>query len=194
VDRFRREARAAAVLSHPNIVAVHDWGSVDGIYYMVMEFVRGQSARDVLNAEGLLAPSQATDVLLQTLSALDHAHRQGIVHRDIKPENIMVTRDGVVKVADFGLARAYADAQITHAGMVTGTVQYLAPEQLQANRPISDRPVLPRDRRLRAAHRPDPVRRRDPDGNRLQAPARARPAASAKNPAVPRVWTPGSPR
>jgi len=131
VDRFRREARAAAVLSHPNIVAVHDWGSVDGIYYMVMEFVRGQSARDVLNAEGLLAPSQATDVLLQTLSALDHAHRQGIVHRDIKPENIMVTRDGVVKVADFGLARAYADAQITHAGMVTGTVQYLAPEQLQ---------------------------------------------------------------
>jgi beta-lactam-binding protein with PASTA domain len=70
-------------------------------------------------------------VLLQTLSALDHAHRQGIVHRDMKPENIMVTRDGVAKVADFGLARAYADAQITHAGHVTGTVQYLAPEQLQ---------------------------------------------------------------
>ena len=131
VDRFRREARAAAVLSHPNIVAVHDWGAVDGIYYMVMEFVRGQSLRDILNAEGLLAPAQATDVLLQTLSALEHAHRQGIVHRDMKPENIMVTRDGVAKVADFGLARAYADAQITHAGHVTGTVQYLAPEQLQ---------------------------------------------------------------
>jgi serine/threonine-protein kinase len=131
VDRFRREARAAAVLSHPNIVAVHDWGAVDGIYYMVMEFVRGQSLRDILNEEGLLAPAQAADVLLQTLSALDHAHRQGIVHRDMKPENIMVTRDGVAKVADFGLARAYADAQITHAGHVTGTVQYLAPEQLQ---------------------------------------------------------------
>ncbi len=131
VDRFRREARAAAVLSHPNIVAVHDWGSVDGIYYMVMEFVRGQSLRDIVSAEGLLAPAQAADVLLQTLSALDHAHRQGIVHRDMKPENIMVTRDGVAKVADFGLARAYADAQITHAGHVTGTVQYLAPEQLQ---------------------------------------------------------------
>ncbi|MGE5459207.1 MAG: Stk1 family PASTA domain-containing Ser/Thr kinase [Solirubrobacterales bacterium] len=131
VDRFRREARAAAVLSHPNIVAVHDWGSVDGIYYMVMEFVRGQSLRDILNEEGLLAPAQAADVLLQTLSALDHAHRQGIVHRDMKPENIMVTRDGIAKVADFGLARAYADAQITHAGHVTGTVQYLAPEQLQ---------------------------------------------------------------
>jgi serine/threonine-protein kinase len=131
IDRFRREARAAAVLSHPNIVAVHDWGAVDGIYYMVMEFVRGQSIRDILNAEGLLAPAQAADVLGQTLAALDHAHRQGIVHRDVKPENLMVTRDGVVKVADFGLARAYADAQITHAGTVTGTVQYLAPEQLQ---------------------------------------------------------------
>ncbi|HYF12250.1 MAG TPA: Stk1 family PASTA domain-containing Ser/Thr kinase [Actinomycetota bacterium] len=131
VDRFRREARAAAGLSHPNIVNVHDWGAVDGIYYMVMEFVRGTSARDVLMEQGVLAPAQATDVLLQTLSALEHAHRQGIVHRDIKPENVMITRDGVVKVADFGLARAYADAQITEAGTVTGTVQYLSPEQLQ---------------------------------------------------------------
>jgi serine/threonine-protein kinase len=131
VERFRREARAAANLSHPNIVGVHDWGAVDGVYYMVMEFVRGQSARDILNAEGVLAPAQVADVLMQTLSALDHAHRQGIVHRDVKPENIMITRDGIVKVTDFGLARAYADAQITEAGMVTGTVQYLAPEQLQ---------------------------------------------------------------
>ncbi len=131
VERFRREARAAAGLSHPNIVAVHDWGAVDGIYYMVMEYVRGQSAREILNAEGLLAPAQAVELLIPTLSALDHAHRQGIVHRDVKPENVMVTHEGVVKVADFGLARAYADAQITEAGTVTGTVQYLAPEQLQ---------------------------------------------------------------
>jgi serine/threonine-protein kinase len=131
VERFRREARAAASLSHHNIVAVYDWGAVDGIYFMVMEYVRGQSAREILNAEGLLAPAQAADVLLQVLSALDHAHRQGIVHRDVKPENIMITREGVAKVADFGLARAYADAQITDAGTVTGTVQYLAPEQLQ---------------------------------------------------------------
>lgn len=130
VERFRREARAAANLNHPNIVAVHDWGAADGIYYMVMEHVAGQSVRELLNAQGLLAPAQATDVLRQALSALEHAHRQGIVHRDVKPENLMVTRDGVVKVADFGLARAYADAQITEAGTVTGTVQYLAPEQL----------------------------------------------------------------
>jgi beta-lactam-binding protein with PASTA domain len=130
VERFRREARAAASLSYPNIVGVHDWGAVDGIYYMVMEYVRGLSARDILTGEGVLAPAQAVDVLLQTLLALDHAHRRGIVHRDVKPENIMITREGVVKVADFGLARAYADAQITEAGTVTGTVQYLAPEQL----------------------------------------------------------------
>lgn len=131
VERFRREARSAAGLNHPNIVHVHDWGAVDGVYFMVMEYVRGQSLRDVLNAEGLLAPATAADVLLQVLAALDHAHRKGIVHRDVKPENIMLTPDGLAKVADFGLARAYADGRSTQTGMVTGTVQYLAPEQLQ---------------------------------------------------------------
>jgi eukaryotic-like serine/threonine-protein kinase len=131
VDRFRREARAAAVLSHPNIVAVYDWGAVDGIYYMVMEFIRGRGVRDLLNAEHRLAPAQAAEVLRQTLLALDHAHREGIVHRDIKPENILLTTDGVVKVADFGLARAYAEGTATQAGAVTGTVQYLAPEQIR---------------------------------------------------------------
>jgi serine/threonine-protein kinase len=131
VERFRTEARSAAGLNHPNVVHVHDWGAVDGVYFMVMEYVRGQSLRDVLNAEGILAPAAAADVLLQVLAALDHAHRKGIVHRDVKPENIMLTPEGVAKVADFGLARAYADARSTQTGMVTGTVQYLAPEQLQ---------------------------------------------------------------
>jgi eukaryotic-like serine/threonine-protein kinase len=131
VERFRREARAAASLSHPNIVAVHDWGAVDGIYYMVMEYVRGRAVRDLLNAQGRLEPAQAADALRQTLLALEHAHRQGIVHRDVKPENILVTTDGEVKVADFGLARAYADGRQTQAGTVTGTVQYLAPEQIR---------------------------------------------------------------
>src|SRR4051812_13817402 len=131
VERFRREARAAAGISHPNIVNVHDWGAVDGIYYMVMEYVRGRALRDLVNAEGRLAPAQAAEVLRQTLLALDHAHRRGIVHRDMKPENILVTAEGVVKVADFGLARAYADGRQTQAGTVTGTVQYLAPEQIR---------------------------------------------------------------
>jgi serine/threonine-protein kinase len=131
VDRFRREARAAATLNHPNIVAVYDWGAVDGIYYMVMEYVHGRSVREVLNARGAFAPAQAAAVLDQTLAALTHAHAKGIVHRDLKPENILITTEGVVKLTDLGLARAFADATNTRAGAVTGTVQYLAPEQIR---------------------------------------------------------------
>jgi eukaryotic-like serine/threonine-protein kinase len=131
VDRFRRGARAAAGLAHPNIVAVYDWGAVDGVYYMVMEYVRGPSVRHLLNERGRLEPAQAAEILRQTLFALGHAHREGFVHRDMKPENLLVTQSGVVKVADFGLARAYADGRVTQAGAVTGTVQYLAPEQIR---------------------------------------------------------------
>jgi eukaryotic-like serine/threonine-protein kinase len=131
VERFRREARAAAGLTHPNIVAVYDWGAVDGIYYMVMEYVRGPSVRHLLNERGRLEPAHAVEILRQTLLALGHAHHEGLVHRDMKPENLLVTREGVVKVADFGLARAYADGRVTQAGAVTGTVQYLAPEQIR---------------------------------------------------------------
>jgi beta-lactam-binding protein with PASTA domain/tRNA A-37 threonylcarbamoyl transferase component Bud32 len=131
VERFRREARAAATLNHPNIVAVYDWGAVDGIYYMVMEYVHGRSVRELLNAGGRLAPAQAAEILRQTLAALEHAHARGIVHRDLKPENILITTDGVVKLTDLGLARAFADAKNTRAGAVTGTVQYLAPEQIR---------------------------------------------------------------
>jgi beta-lactam-binding protein with PASTA domain len=131
VDRFRREARAAAGLAHPHIVNVYDWGAVDGVYYMVMEFVRGPSVRHLLNEQGRMEPAQASEILRQSLLALGHAHHEGFVHRDIKPENLLVTQDGVVKVADFGLARAYADGRVTQAGAVTGTVQYLAPEQIR---------------------------------------------------------------
>jgi serine/threonine-protein kinase len=131
VERFRREARAAATLNHPNIVTVFDWGAVDGVYYMVMEYVHGRSVREVLNARGPLEPGQAAAVLDQTLAALEHAHAKGIVHRDLKPENILITTDGVVKLTDLGLARAFADAKNTRAGAVTGTVQYLAPEQIR---------------------------------------------------------------
>jgi eukaryotic-like serine/threonine-protein kinase len=131
VERFRREARAAATLNHPNIVAVYDWGAVDGIYYMVMEFVRGRSVREVLNANVRLSPAQAVEIVHQTLLALQHAHAKGIVHRDLKPENIMVTADGVVKLTDLGLARAFADGTASRTGGVTGTVQYLAPEQIR---------------------------------------------------------------
>jgi eukaryotic-like serine/threonine-protein kinase len=131
VDRFRREARAAAGLAHPHIVAVYDWGAVEGVYYMVMEYVRGPSVRHLLNEQGRMEPGQAVEILRHSLLALGHAHHQGFVHRDMKPENLLVTEAGVVKVADFGLARAYADARVTQAGAVTGTVQYLAPEQIR---------------------------------------------------------------
>ncbi len=135
IERFRREARAAALLSHPNIVAVHDWGSTtNGTYFMVMEFVRGRNLRDLLSHYDRLEPEQAVEVLVQMLAALDHAHRHGIVHRDVKPENVLVTPEGHVKVADFGLARAFAESRVSQApGTVTGTVQYLAPEQIQGD-------------------------------------------------------------
>ena len=132
IDRFRREARSAGMLSHPNIVAVHDWGETGDTYFMVMEFIRGPNLRTVLMKSGPLAPAQAVEIASQVLAALDHAHEQGIVHRDVKPENILITRRGVVKVADFGLARALAAARVSHApGTVTGTVQYLSPEQIE---------------------------------------------------------------
>jgi eukaryotic-like serine/threonine-protein kinase len=133
IDRFRREARSAATLSHPNIVAVHDWGTTQGTYFMVMEFIRGVNLRAILTRHGALQPAHAVHIVRDVLAALEHAHAQGIVHRDIKPENIMVrASDGAVKVADFGLARAFADSRISQApGTVTGTVQYLAPEQIE---------------------------------------------------------------
>ncbi len=133
IDRFRREARSAATLSHPNIVGVHDWGETQGTYFMVMEFVRGVNLRAILMRHGALQPGNAVQVVSDVLSALEHAHAQGIVHRDIKPENIMVrASDGAIKVADFGLARAFADSRVSQApGTVTGTVQYLAPEQIE---------------------------------------------------------------
>ena len=98
---------------------------------MVMEYVRGPSVRHLLNEQGRMEPAQAAEILRQSLLALGHAHHEGFVHRDMKPENLLVTQEGIVKVADFGLARAYADGRVTQAGAVTGTVQYLAPEQIR---------------------------------------------------------------
>ncbi len=132
VERFRREARAAAILNHPNIVGVYDWGETNGTYFMVMEFVHGHNLRSLLVEHRRLAPAQVVEISMQVLSALGQAHAHGIVHRDVKPENILIAQDGTVKVADFGLARAFADASVSQTeGTVTGTVQYLAPEQIQ---------------------------------------------------------------
>ena len=129
VERFRAEAQAAASLSHPNVVQVHDWGDTGSMSYMVMEYVRGRNLREILASSGHLAPRQACEVVIQALRALGAAHERGLVHRDIKPENLLVTLDGIVKVADFGLARA-AEGAATTGGLV-GTVAYVAPEQVR---------------------------------------------------------------
>lgn len=134
VERFRAEARAAARLTHPNIVGVHDWGCEgDRTYYMVMEYVSGTDLRDVLVARGSLQPRQAVEIIASVCDALHVAHSKGLVHRDVKPENILLNRNGEVKVADFGIA-IVADADRTSpGGMIPGTLRYLSPEQARGS-------------------------------------------------------------
>ena len=130
-DRFAREARVAARLSHLNAVAVYDQGSDDGHVFLVMELVQGRTLRDLLRERGALPPALAVSIMEPVLGALAAAHRAGLVHRDVKPENILLSDDGAVKVADFGLARAVeADQSSTRTGLMMGTVAYCPPEQI----------------------------------------------------------------
>jgi beta-lactam-binding protein with PASTA domain/tRNA A-37 threonylcarbamoyl transferase component Bud32 len=127
--RFRAEAQVAASLNHPNVMAVYDWGE-DDVPFMVLELLTGGSLRGMLDADALLSPSQAAHVGRQVSSALEYAHARGVVHRDIKPANLLFDEHGIVRVADFGLARALAEASWTEpAGAVVGTARYAAPEQ-----------------------------------------------------------------
>src|SRR4051812_43611949 len=131
VARFRREALAAARLVHPNVVQVFDFGLDDetGRQYIVMEHVDGQSCAEILRDEGHLGVEEAVDVLTQACRGLDYAHRNGVVHRDVKPGNLLRSRDGGVKLADFGIAKAAEQSDITKVGSVVGTAAYLSPEQ-----------------------------------------------------------------
>ncbi|MCI0686644.1 MAG: PASTA domain-containing protein [Sporichthyaceae bacterium] len=132
VNRFIREARSAARLSHPNVVAVFDQGMDDGTVFLAMEYVEGRTLRDVLREHGPLTPRQAFSVLGPMLAALAAAHEAGLVHRDVKPENVLLADDGRVKVADFGLARvASAQTTSTSSALLMGTVAYLSPEQVE---------------------------------------------------------------
>ena len=136
VERFRREAQAAANLSHPNIVALYDYGADDDTYFIVMEFIEGRSLAEIISAEGALLPERAADIASDVAKALDRAHSNGLVHRDVKPGNIMITTSGQTKVTDFGIARALSgdgDQTMTQTGMVIGTAAYLSPEQAQGN-------------------------------------------------------------
>src|SRR3989441_6025334 len=128
VERFRREAKNAASLSHSNIVSIYDRGEAEGTYYIAMEYLDGRSLKELILSRGPAPVSVAIDYARQILSALRFAHRNGIVHRDIKPHNVLVDADGHVKVTDFGIARAGA-SQMTEEGSIIGTAQYLSPEQ-----------------------------------------------------------------
>jgi beta-lactam-binding protein with PASTA domain/predicted Ser/Thr protein kinase len=132
VERFRREASAAAGLQHPNVVQVFDRGSWDGTYYIAMEFLEGRSLKELVREEGPLAPTLAVDLTIQVLRAARFAHKRGIIHRDIKPHNVIVDAEGRVKVTDFGIARAGA-SDMTETGAIMGTAAYLSPEQAQGH-------------------------------------------------------------
>lgn len=134
VARFRKEAQAAANLSHPNIVSIYDWGEEDGTYFIVMELVKGRSLRDVVKSEGKILPRRAAEIATEVSSALEVAHRNRVIHRDIKPGNILLSEEGVVKVTDFGVARAWDDSEdLTKTGAVIGTATYFSPEQARGD-------------------------------------------------------------
>jgi eukaryotic-like serine/threonine-protein kinase len=130
VERFRREAKHAAGLSHPNIVSIYDRGEAEGTYYIAMEYLEGRSLKELISSRGPAPVSIAIEYARQILSALRVSHRTGVIHRDIKPHNVLVDGEGRLKVTDFGIARA-GPSQMTEAGSIVGTAQYLSPEQAQ---------------------------------------------------------------
>jgi eukaryotic-like serine/threonine-protein kinase len=132
--RFVREARLAAGLSHPNVVSIYDAGEEGGRPYIVMECVEGENLADLLARRKRLPPNEAVGLALQACRGLEHAHAAGLVHRDVKPQNLLVRRDGTLKIADFGIARAAEATTLTQVGTVLGTAAYLSPEQLAGDK------------------------------------------------------------
>ena len=182
VERFRREAQAAANLSHPNIVNVFDWGRHSGTYFIAMEYVDGRTLAEILRTNGHVTSKQAAEIASEVAAALGFAHQAGLVHRDIKPANILIGSNGQVKVADFGIARAMnapTESNLTQAGAVMGTATYFSPEQAQGAQPDprSDLYSLGIVMYEMVAGHP-PFTRREPGLDRLQA--GPRPPAAAE--------------
>ena len=210
VERFRREAQAAANLSHPNIVSVYDWGKHAGTYFIAMEYVDGRTLADILRTNGHVTAKQAAEIASEVAAALGFAHEAGLVHRDIKPANILIGSNGQVKVADFGIARAMnsaTESNLTQAGAVMGTATYFSPEQAQGAQPdprsdlyslgivmyemVAGRPAVhrrePGEHRLQAGPRPPAAAQPD---RRRRPPARTRRSSPSSWPRTPRSATP----
>ncbi len=138
IERFFAEGRAAAQLNHPNIVQAFDVGNEGDLYYFVMEYVEGRSVHDDIVTHKRYKESEAVDIAIQVAEALEHAHNRGLIHRDVKPKNIMITKEGVVKLADMGLARAMSDVEAAEAeaGRAFGTPYYISPEQIRGEKDI----------------------------------------------------------
>ncbi len=139
VQRFRQEAQLQAKLTHPNIVSLYAFFEDSGEYYMVMEYLEGQTLKDIIRQKGPVPEARALKILEQSLNALAYAHQKQIIHRDIKPSNIMVGSNDTVKVMDFGIARIMGEAGLTRTGQQLGTVTYMSPEQVMAQKDIDGR-------------------------------------------------------
>lgn len=129
INKFRKESLSSASLSHPNIVNIYDVGVEDGIYYIVMEFVKGKTLKQVIKEKAPMSYFEVINISRQICQALEHAHSNNIVHRDVKPQNILITQDGIVKVTDFGIARVSNSSTLTNTGSVLGSAYYISPEQ-----------------------------------------------------------------
>ena len=131
IKRFNSEAQSAAALSHPNIVSIYDVGHEEenNLYYIVMELIKGKTLKEIINKDGSISWKWAVNIAIQIASALEEAHKHGIIHRDIKPHNIIITEDGTAKVTDFGIAKAVSNSTITAFGTTIGSVHYFSPEQ-----------------------------------------------------------------
>ena len=176
LERFRREARAVAQLSHPHIVGVIDAGEDEGRPYIVFEYVEGETLKERIRRNGRLPIAEAVAYAIEIARALGAAHARHIVHRDVKPQNVLIDEEGSAKVTDFGIARTLDEEGLTADGRVLGTTDYVSPEQaLGQRRDRAVGPLLARDRALRDAHRRGAVQGREPGRGGDEARARGDP-------------------